>query len=183
MKIEIETRFLDIDKAGLIEKLKKLGAIDMGEKTLNEIIFYDKKLEWIEAHRFIRIRKINDSIILTYKHNKYQSIDGANEIEFGITDMNEAKIFLEIMDLIAYRTQVKKRHTFKLDGVTIDIDTWPRIPVYVELEGNSVEDLRKVAQKLEFDWEARFDKDARYIYMKYGFDFDKLRVVTFERFE
>ena len=81
------------------------------------------------------------------------------------------------------KTVEKYRHTFELDGVVVDIDTWPKIPVFVELEGNSVDDLKLVAQKLGLIWENRFDGDPRFVYKKYGFDFDKIRTVTFNKFE
>ena len=77
----------------------------------------------------------------------------------------------------------KFRHSFILDKVTLDIDTWPKIPTYIELEGKSVKDLQKGAKKLGFDWNKRFDADPRYVYMHYGFDFDKLRFVTFKKFK
>lgn len=184
MKIEIETRFLDIDKKGLIKKLKDFDAVDKGEVKLDEIIFYDKDLKWLDENRLIRLRKQNGLVNLTYKDNKHQKVDSAKEIEFNVSDFEHAKKFLvAIGGLIAYRIIEKYRHTFELDGVTFDIDTWPKIPVYVELEGDSVKDLKKVAKKVGFDWNERFDGDARYVYKKYGFDFDKLRTVTFKKFE
>ncbi len=183
MKIEIETRFLDIDKKDLIEKLKKFDAIDEGEVKLDEIIFYDKDLVWINEGKLIRLRKVNSKIKLTYKHNKEQKIDSVEEVEFEVSDFDEAKILLESIGLIAYRVVEKRRHTLRLDGVTIDIDEWPRIPVYAEFEGNSVEELKNIVKKLGLKWEERFDSDPRFVYKHYGFNFDKLRWVTFDRFE
>jgi adenylate cyclase class 2 len=183
MKIEIETRFLEIDKKDLIEKLIKFGAVDEGEVKLDEIIFYDKDLKWLDEHRLVRLRKIKDKIKLTYKHNKGQKVDSVDEVEFEVSDFDEAKILLESIGLIAYRVVEKRRHTFILDGVTIDIDEWPRIPAYAEFEGNSVDELKKIVEKLSLKWEDRFDADPRYVYKHYGFDFDKLRWVTFGRFE
>jgi adenylate cyclase class 2 len=183
MSTEIETRFLEIDKEKLVLKLKSLNAVDMGEVKLNEIIFYDKDLNWMNENKFIRLRKKNDSIKLTFKSNKEQKVDSAKEIEFSVSSMDDAKLFLEAVGFVQYRIVEKYRHTFKLDGVTLDIDTWPKIPVYVELEGNSVEDLKKVADKLGLAWKNRFDGDARYVFKKYGFDFDNIRTVTFDIFK
>ena len=45
--IEIEARFLNINKTTLIKKLKLLRAIDLGEKLLEKVIFYDKPLDLI----------------------------------------------------------------------------------------------------------------------------------------
>ena len=183
MKTEIETRFLEIDKPALIKKLVALKAVDKGEIELNEIIFYDKDLKWLEEKRLVKLRKKNDSVKLIYKNNKEQKVDSAKEIEFDVSSLEDAKALLEAIGLVAYRIVEKYRHSFVLDGVTLDIDTWPKIPVYVELEGDSVEALQKVAQKLGLVWDNRFDGDPRFVYKKYGFDFDKIRTVTFDRFE
>ncbi len=172
MSIEIETRFLEINKEDLISKLKTLNAIDNGEVKLDEIIFYDKDLTWM-----------NENIKLTFKSNKEQKIDSAKEIEFDVSSMEDARLFLEEIGLVQYRIVEKYRHTFRLGNVTLDIDTWPKIPVYVELEGDSVEELKKVADMLGFDWGNRFDGDARYVFKKYGFDFDNIKTITFDVFE
>ena len=55
---EIEVRFLEIDKAALIARLKELGAHDHGEELLEEIIFYDKDLKWRDVeNKRVRLRK------------------------------------------------------------------------------------------------------------------------------
>jgi len=183
MKTEIETRFLDINKDQLVKDLIILGATDKGEIKLYEIIFYDKDLNWLKENKLVKLRKNGDKIKLIYKNNKEQKVDSAKEIEFSVDNLEDSKNFLEALGLIAYRTVEKYRHTFELDGVTLDIDTWPKIPVYVELEGNSVEELKAVTKKIELNWEDRFDQDPRFVYKKYGFDFDNIRTVTFDKFE
>ena len=179
MKIEIETRFLDINKEELIKKLKALGAQDFGEEKLDDIIFYDQDLKWAKENRLVRLRKRGDISTMVYKSNQAQAIDSTKEVELIVSDFSETKIFLESIGLTAYRIVEKYRHTFKLDNVTLDIDTWPKIPPYVELEGESVEELERVATKLGFDWKDKFDADPRYVFKKYGIDIDGLRAITF----
>ena len=52
MKIEIETRFLDIDKEVLIKKLRSLGAQDFGEekRSKNDSIPHFDQFEWSKTH-------------------------------------------------------------------------------------------------------------------------------------
>ena len=183
MKTEIETRFLNIDKKSLILKLRSLGAKDNGENKLEDIIFYDKDLKWLSENKLVKLRKLGDITKLILKQNKEQEVDSAKEIEFSVSSLSEAKSFLEALGLVVSRVVEKYRHSFVLDRVTVDIDTWPKIPVYVELEGDSVEDLKSVANKLGLKWEDRFDGDPRFVYKKYGFDFDKIKTVTFDKFE
>jgi len=183
MKREIETRFLEINKEKLIKKLKEFSALDKGEIKLNEIIFYDKDLKWLNENKLVKLRKENNKIKLIYKNNKEQTVDSTKEIEFNIPSLEEGKIFLEAVGLIPYRIIEKYRHSFVLDNVIVDIDTWPKIPTYAEFEGESVDSLKEIINKLGLKWEDRFDKDPRFVFKKYGFDFDKIRTVTFDKFE
>ena len=38
-----------------------------------------------------------------------------------------------------------------LDGVELDIDSWPYIPTYLEIEGKSEESVKKMMDLLEVD--------------------------------
>jgi adenylate cyclase, class 2 len=183
METEFETRFLDINKEQLISQIILKGGTDKGEFKTQEIIFYDAELHWLKGNQFIRLREKNNIKTLTYKKHIGHGVDSAREIEFVISDMDKAKEFLEQLGYIAYRIVEKIRHSLELDNVIIDIDTWPKIPTYVELEGDSVDELKKVSKKLDLNWEDRFDKDPRFVYQHYGYDFDKLRSVTFDKFE
>ena len=182
---EIEVRFLEVDYIKLVKKLIELGAEDLKEDFLKEIIFYDKELIWMyKVKKFVRLRKTNKGVKLSFKHNEQDTATGTKEIEVGVSDFQKAKELLQEVGLVAFREQEKKRHTFILDGVIVDIDTWPSVPTYVELEGKSEEDLKKVAAKLGFDWKDVVFKVARFIIEeKYGIPVSKLRYFTFDKIE
>ncbi|MES2315127.1 MAG: class IV adenylate cyclase [Patescibacteria group bacterium] len=181
---EIEVRFLEIDKQLLIKKLSDLGAQDHGEDLLEEIIFYDKDHKWPDEGKFVRIRKDSKGVLLSYKHHQSENINGVEEIEFGITDSEQAKVFLEKLGLIVFRYQQKKRHSFTLNGVTVDIDTWPKIPTYLELEGSSELELKEAAGKLQLDWQEVVFKSARTIIEEqYHIPVSSMKWFTFDKFE
>lgn len=179
---EIEVRFLNIDKAGLVKTLRALGAIETPESLLKETIFYDPDLKWRDIdHRVVRIRKTGDIAVMTYKHRHNKEIGGTEEIEFEVSNTAQAQLFLERLGLIAFREQEKKRHTWKLDGAMIDIDEWPTVPPYVELEGSSEEHLKEVAAKLGLDWSKKITESPLIVLEKYyNIPFGKLRHFTFE---
>jgi adenylate cyclase class 2 len=179
MQKEIETRFLDIDKDQLVRKLDSLGAVDKGEEKLEEIIFHAADLSWVGKNKFVRLRKTKGKMVLTYKENIGQTVDSAQEIELEVSDLGKCSEFLGKLGLRPMRQLEKYRHIFELDGVTIDIDTWPKIPPYVEIEGPSVESLKAVCGTLDMDWEKRCDGDAREVFRKYGYDLDNITVITF----
>lgn len=177
----IEARFLEIDEKALVGRLTELGAHDGGERMLDETIFYDKDLKWRQKYKLIRLRSIGSLTTLTYKENLSQDIDGAREIEFGVSDAEKAAALLKELGFIGYRRQQKKRHSFRLKNVAVDIDTWPAIPSYVELEGPSKQTLKAIAKQLGFDWSSAVFEDARHIIEnRYGIPVSTLRRFTFE---
>ncbi len=181
---EIEVRFLEINKGELIAKLKGLGAEDHGEELLEEIIFDDANLGWLKANEFVRLRQSNNGIFLTYKNHKAATATGTEEIEFKVGDMQKAQDFLERLGLIAYRRQQKYRHSLQLGEVVFDIDTWPKIPTYVELEGPSEQALKDAAQKVNLDWKNVVFENARIVIeQKYHIPVGTMKWFTFDRFE
>lgn len=182
---EIEAKFLDVDKEGLIAKLKSLGAEDLGEDFLREIIFYDKDLKWQkEKKRIMRLRKTSKGTFLTFKHDEDGSVAGMKELEITVSDMAKAKMILEEIGLVAYREQEKQRHKFKFGEVIVDIDQWPKIPAYVEIEGPSEEAIKAAAEKLGFEWgKAVFGISGVVIEKYYGIPVYQLRKFKFEKVE
>ncbi len=180
---EIEVRFLGIDKGDLVRRLRAAGAQESPEYLLEETIFYDPDLTWRDVEkRFVRIRKQGEAIAMTYKHRQSDALLGTEEIEFAVSDMERATLFVERLGLVAYRKQAKKRHSFTLDGATIDIDTWPTVPPYAELEGNSEDHLKSTAAKLGLDWGSHTTDDALIVLEKhYKIPFGSLRHFTFDR--
>jgi len=86
------------------------------------------------------------------------------------------------LGLICYRQQEKKRHKFILGMVTIDIDTWPNIPTYLEIEGKTEKDIKKAAQKLDLDYSEALFIDARQIIeKKYGIPVSTYKYFTFDK--
>lgn len=183
MQSEIETRILDINKEDFIKKLISLGAIDKGEEKLDEIIFHAADGSWEGKYKFVRLRQTKDKIKLTYKQNLEQTTESAQEIEFEISDLAKGVEFLNNIGLKIVRKLEKYRHTFQLGDVTIDLDTWPKIPPYAEVEGVSVEALQSFFGQLGLPWEQRFDGDAREVFKHYGYDLNKISLVTFDEFK
>lgn len=176
MQKEIETRFLEVDKKALVKKLLALGAEDKGEELLEETIFHAADGSW--QYKFIRLRKKGNKTHLTYKTNPKQKINSALEIDFEVSDHDKCADFFKQLGLAENRRLEKYRHTLKLGKVTVDIDTWPKVPTYAEFEGPSVAAIKKVTDKLGLDWKKKFDGDAREVFKHYGYDMNKLAVIT-----
>ena len=182
---EIEVRFLEIDAQALKKKLNDLGAEDFGEDFLEEIIFYKNQEWWDYKRKFIRLRKTKEGSFLTFKHQEFDAADGTEEIEVGVSDFDKTVKIFERLGLGDFmRRQQKRRHKFKLDGVVVDIDDWPKVPTYVELEGDSEQSLKAAAAKLGLNWQdAVFEPPRVLMEKRYNIPLAKLKWFTFDRIE
>ncbi|KND52081.1 MAG: hypothetical protein AB202_04080 [Parcubacteria bacterium C7867-007] len=179
---EIEVRFLEIDKEALIKKLRDLGAEDLGEDLLQERIIYDKEHTWTD--KMLRLRTQKGKTILAYKHRVGMTAEGTEEIEFEVSNPSAAELLLSRLGYTAARHQQKLRHSFHLEDVVVDIDTWPRVPTYVELEGPSVVSLEKAAQTLGLDWGNVELRSPKTVIMEvYNIPLDNMEWFTFDKFE
>lgn len=182
--IEIECRFLEIDKEAIKKKLIEIGAVDKGEVMLEETVIYNADASWRKDNRFIRIRKSGDVVTLSYKEYRAHTVDGTLEIELHVDDYDKTAQFLEATGLKVYRQQQKKRHTFELGDVTFDIDTWPRIPPYIEIESDSEDKIKQAAESIGLDYsKAVFENAGAVIEGVYKIPVKSMRWFTFDRFE
>lgn len=174
-----------VDKEALAEKLRALGARDMGRKHLLQSIYYDRAGEWMkDGKTFVRLRNESGQLTLTYKREREDSLTGVEEIELGITDWTAAQNFLEAVGLRLVTQTEKYRHSFRFGSVVCDIDEWPQIPPWLEIEGQSEAAVKEMAKKLGLDWgEAVFGTASSAIEKHYGIVLRNLHSFTFEKIE
>lgn len=181
---ELEVRFINLDIPSIKQKLKELGAKNHGEDFLREVMIYDKDFTWREERKVVRIRKTKKQTLVAFKHHSTTGSTHAKEIEFEVTDGEKVQQFLEAIGLKTYRIQEKKRHTYTLSNVTIDIDTWPTMPPYIELEGKSEKELKDLASLLGIDWKDVILRDAAYVIKHYyNIPVLDLKLFTFDKIE
>ena len=148
MKTEYEIRILEINKENIIRKIESLGAIKKGEYNQKRYV-YD--LKPIQKNRWIRLRTNGTETTMTYKDIESNTIDGTKEVEFKVDSFEVANEFLNKIGFMPRSYQENKRIQYTLDNVEIDIDTWPMIPTYLEIEGNSEEEVNNMVKKLRLN--------------------------------
>lgn len=148
MKTEYEVRVLDINKKEMIKKLEALGATKKGEFNQKRYV-YD--LKPIQKGKWIRLRTNGNVSILTYKDIVSNTIDGTREVEFEVEDFEKANEFLEKIGFKSRSYQENDRISYILNGAEIDIDSWPMIPTYMEIQANSEAEIIGVEEILNID--------------------------------
>lgn len=177
MKTEYEIRVLEINKEEIVNKLEKLGAIKKGEFKQKRYV-YD--LVPKQKGKWIRLRTNGKITTLTYKNIISNTIDGTKEIELEVEDFEKANEFLEKIGFKNRSYQENKRIQYVLDDVEIDIDSWPMIPTYLEIEGKSERDIMSIKNKLDMDENKVTTLNCNDIYKQiYKIDISKIKELKF----
>lgn len=177
MKTEYEIRVLEINKEEIVNKLKKLGAIMKGNFKQKRYV-YD--LKPAENGKWIRLRTNGKVTTLTYKDIVSNTLDGTKEVEFEVEDFDKANEFLEKIGFINRSYQENERIQFILNNVEIDIDSWPMIPTYMEIEGKSEEEVLNMKRVLNIDESNVTTLNCDDIYRQiYKIDISKIKELKF----
>lgn len=179
MKTEYELRVLEIDKEKMINKLEELGAIKIGEYHQKRYV-YD--LKPAVDGKWIRLRTNGKVTTLTYKDVVSNTIDGTKEVEFEVEDFYKANEFLERIGFYSRSYQENDRIQYNLNGTEIDIDSWPMIPTYMEIEGKSEEEVLKIKNMLCVDESKVTALNCDDIYKQiYNIDISKIKELKFDK--
>lgn len=171
MAKEIEAKFINIDKSQVVKQLEKLGAIKVFDERLLRRCVYKLPIE--KEGAWARIRDEVDKITMTYKRVVNQSLDGVEEVELIIDDFDKGRSFLKSIGLLEKAYQESKRMRYVIESVEFDIDTWPALNPWIEIEAKTEEDVKKYAKLLGFKWEDAMFGSADLVYEKiYNIDAD-----------
>lgn len=178
MKIEYEIRFLEIDKDKILKKLHELGATEVGDwlqirKTYNFVT--------PRPNAWLRLRTNGIKTTLTVKEISSDKIDGTKESEVEVSDFAETDEILKKIGIAERNFQENRRHQFLYKGVEIDVDSWPLIPTYLEIEGQGEDIIKEVCKDLDLNYEKSTTMDVVDIYNKvYGIDILNMKELKFK---
>jgi adenylate cyclase class 2 len=183
---EIEVKFLDIDKDSLIAKLEELGAEKVGTFRYihTAMDFPDYRLN--KDNSWVRIRDEDGTVTCTFKKRLgVTSQDGSTndmgmeEVEITVSSYQDMKQIFKKVGMIEKHEAEKIRTRYVFDGVECDIDEIPLVPAYLELEGESMQDLERVAVKLGFNFAEHKVCSAHQLLRIYNLDPDAYQKLTF----
>ncbi|MGY4952740.1 class IV adenylate cyclase [Streptomyces nigrescens] len=153
---EYEAKFLEIDVDALRDHLKAAGAEQVFPKTLFTRLIFEN--DTVQGEQWLRLRDEGGKTTLTLKQVTDAShINGTTEIEVEVSDLEKTAELLKALGLRQVRYQQNYREEWQLGGVTYDLDTWPDLPTFLEVEGSSEQAVRAAVAELGLDYnEARF---------------------------
>lgn len=177
MAIEYEVRILEVSIDKIISCLEKLGAFKVGTYHQKRYV-YDYNP--IQKGRWIRLRSNGKQVTLTLKEIKSLQIDGTQELEIVVSDFNETNRILNKLGYLPRTFQENFRIEYCLDNIKFDIDMWPGIPAYLEIEGDSEQSVLKALEMLNYSADSYTTKDVDTIYNDvYGIVLDNIKHLHF----
>ena len=181
-------RYFDIEKLSEIfnlntdEIIKILNRSEMIDLVNN---YKATPKKWIRLRKTIektQDKKI-ESVTLTVKHilkANETNIQQMQETEIRVDSFEETNELLEKIGFFHRSYQEKKREKYILNEHEIDIDTWPGIPTYFEVEGKDKKDLEEILNTLGYSFDDAISCTVDEIYRKIGMDINNMSELKFE---
>lgn len=176
MKIEYEVKILDINVDEIKNKLILLWAEFIWEKNQKRYV-YD--FNPVNPNKWIRLRQKWEKVELTIKEITDDSITWTKEIETSVGDFETTNSMLEELWYKAKAYQENNRISYKLDWVEIELDFWPLIPVYMEIEWKNEEEVKNTVEKLWYKMSDTTSINTNKVYDKYWIDLSKIKNLRF----
>ena len=178
MHTEYELRVLEIDAYEVIKTLEKIKAKKIG-------VFNQKRYVYdfnpAVKGKWIRLRSNGVENTLTIKEIVNDKIDGTKELEIKVSSFDDTNRILNKLGYKHRSFQENNRTEYKLNNVKFDIDTWPMIPTYLEIEGENEAEIKNALNLLNLTNSKITTLGVDAIYKEiYGINIDNIKNLLFE---
>jgi adenylate cyclase class 2 len=176
MPIEYEAKVLGIDPDVVEGKVLGLGGRQVADRMMRRLV-YDVVPG--DGSRWIRLRDSGSEVTLTVKEIAHDGIDGTTETEVVVSSFDTTGELLRRMGFEAKSYQENRRTSFELYGAQLEIDRWPHIPPYLEIESHSREHVVEVATTLGYLEHELTGENTTKVYARYGIDLSDISDLRF----
>lgn len=206
-KNKLKNLFLEIDNLVTKEQQENIYAA-VGYKYLSDVLSIQDiyklkevltktevrsliKQFGINPNKWVRLRETNGKTTITIKHilnKKFQEKYGTKmqpvlETEMEVPSIESGNSILEQLGFSFRNYQEKNRITYIFNDTEIDIDSWPLIPPYLEIEGESDEQINSILKELDLSDKEMISCNTADVYKKYGIDIYQYRELKFSEQE
>jgi hypothetical protein len=133
--------------------------------------------------KWIRLRQDGEIVEITIKYiysNKANyNIDEVKEIEIKTDNFEMANKLIEEMGYYRKKLAEKKRDSYSYQGMDIEIDEWPLLEPYIEIEGTNIDKIYELANLLGYSKEQTRVMNTEDVYLEKGIDLSKYEEMTF----
>lgn len=163
-------------------ELFKLDKIELLNKLNNKLLNDSINEYGINPNKWVRLRKNNDNIELTVKHiykKNNDDIQKVSEVEIQVSDFEEANLLLNSLGIFKRNFQEKIRYSYKYKTACIEIDIWPMLEPYIEIECDDEDLISDIVKKLGFSNKEIVSLNTEELYKRIGVDVLSIDTLSF----
>jgi adenylate cyclase class 2 len=167
--VETEYKILDIDLDNISTAMEKIGAKKVYDdiRTITYFDYPDSSLQ--NADKGIKLTE-EDKLKLEYARKS--STDQSDSVKLFVSRKEEAVEFLARLNLFAITAVKARRISYELDGIDFDIDCFPEIPPFMEVDlGDSDITLNDLLDRLNLSSHEPIITTTPEIFARYGKDY------------
>jgi adenylate cyclase class 2 len=101
---------------------------------------------------WVRLRDEGGKVTLAYKQLNDRTLHGTHEVCVVVDSFEATDALLAAIGLTAKSHQETRRESWRLDSFEIELDEWPWVKPYIEMEGPDEASLKDLTSKLGLDW-------------------------------
>ncbi|KWW97481.1 adenylate cyclase [Carbonactinospora thermoautotrophica] len=176
LNTEYEAKVLDIDPDEIVNRIIDAGGEHVADRMMRRYV-YD--IVPGDESKWMRLRDTGSEVTLCVKEIVSDAVDGTREAEVAVSDFETTHALLGMLGFTAKAYQENRRSSWLLDGVRLEIDSWPLIPPYLEIEGDSAEQVQDTAKWLGFAVDDLTSENTMAVYRRYGYDLSTISDLRF----
>lgn len=168
----------EIDKY-IEEKIDNIDVSKLEDRKMLKIIedTGNRFFKWIRLRQDGEIVEITIKYIYSNKAN--YNIDEVKEIEIKTDNFEVANKLIEEMGYYRKKLAEKQRDSYSYQGMDIEIDEWPLLEPYIEIEGTNIDKIYELANMLGYSKEQTRVMNTEDVYLEKGIDLSKYEEMTF----
>jgi adenylate cyclase class 2 len=182
---ECEVKFLNIDPDQLEKQILELGGVKQFDRLFKRVVLDYPDWRLNEDKSWVRVRDEGDRVTFSFKKRIDASEDGSNdktmiEHEVAVSDFEETIELLHQIGMIDKFYEENRRVQYTLGDVELDIDYWPQLKPYLEIEASSWEKVDAMIEKLGLNPDDKKIYSTHQIYAENGIEEHDYKRITFE---
>ncbi|RKT18819.1 adenylate cyclase class 2 [Streptomyces sp. 1114.5] len=173
---EFEAKLLNVEPERIRAVLAQVGAEHLGDRVQRRYVYDIPGRPGV----WVRLRDTGHNVTLCVKEIHSDAIDGVTETETVVGDFDTANTLLGKLGYQPKAYQENRRSSWTLGGAAVEIDEWPLIPPYLEIEGDSADHVHATALALGLPLGELTSENTTKVYLRYGIDIEAIPRLTFE---
>jgi adenylate cyclase class 2 len=130
---------------------------------------------------WMRLRDDGHDVTLAVKDTGAENgLSTTSEVEVSVGGFDEMHAVLEALGHKARGYQVNYRQSFRKDGVRIEIDEWPLLPPYIEVEADSAGEVYSMCKTLGFKSDELVTLNTISLYRAIGIELMNTPILRFD---